>query len=143
MILGFTGTRHGMTDKQREMVRLLILKHLPTEARHGDCVGADADFHDLIRKMRHAKDCPIVGHVPLNGSIRARCDFDREEIPLPYLLRNQKIVDACELLIVCPSGNERDSDQRHSGTWSCYRYAKRMNRKRVIVYPDGTMQEEG
>ena len=52
MILGFTGTREGLTDKQKIllMTEVLFLQRQfgIEEAHHGACAGADHQFHDLV-----------------------------------------------------------------------------------------------
>jgi hypothetical protein len=45
MKVGFTGTRKGMTPQQRVAFAELVITLRPTQAHHGDCVGADAEFH--------------------------------------------------------------------------------------------------
>jgi|AACY02.6.fsa_nt_gi hypothetical protein len=47
-IVGFTGTRNGMTQKQRDAVSDLLYP-FPTSAigLHEDCVGADEVFNDI------------------------------------------------------------------------------------------------
>src|SRR5262245_38799399 len=50
--IGFTGTRHGMTPSQRLAVTAVVHEVAHDSgfvAHHGDCVGADAEFHDLCR----------------------------------------------------------------------------------------------
>jgi uncharacterized protein YyaL (SSP411 family) len=47
MVVGFTGTREGMTDAQQASVLRLLLELDPHGIHHGDSVGADAQSHDL------------------------------------------------------------------------------------------------
>jgi len=55
MRVGFTGTSQGMTRPQQEAVAALLLDPVPNEAHHGNCVGADAEFHAaLLLKRRSA-----------------------------------------------------------------------------------------
>ncbi len=50
-ILGFTGTRSGMTPEQKSAVRLhtqnLKTVHRDLVGLHGDCVGSDYDFDKI------------------------------------------------------------------------------------------------
>ncbi|MGN6107396.1 MAG: hypothetical protein ACTHU0_19965, partial [Kofleriaceae bacterium] len=47
--VGFTGTQRGMTPQQRERVWELV-RDRQFYAHHGDCVGADAEFDDIVRR---------------------------------------------------------------------------------------------
>lgn len=128
--LGFTGTQEGMTRKQRHAVLELIRAIEPDEAHHGDCIGADKDFHHL---MEGFEDVKIYVHPPLCDDKRAFC----EGIILPakdYLVRNQDIVRASTVLIATPKEYE---EQVRSGTWATARYAWKANKPIHIVLPDG------
>ena len=132
MIIGFTGTQNGMTPEQIGTVNYLLGKHKPEEVHHGDCKGADADFHNISRT--HKID--VVLHPPIKDVKRAFCSDYFEAAPKKdYLDRNRDIVDACELLIATPKEKEM---QQRSGTWYTIRYALRMHRRVIIVFPDGT-----
>ena len=52
MIIGFTGSRKGMTGEQAAVVMRLLLS--ATEGHHGDCVGADEQFHEMCMAQRRA-----------------------------------------------------------------------------------------
>src|SRR5574343_935929 len=100
MKIGFTGTQQGMTEEQVNSVAFFLTELQPTEIHHGDCIGADADFHKLVRTI-----CPaakIIIHPPINESKRAFCEGN---IVLPakeYLVRNRDIVDVSEIIIATP-----------------------------------------
>lgn len=49
----------------------------------------------------------------------------------PYLKRNIDIVDNTDILIGCPSGEEIV----RSGTWHTIRYAKKQNKKIMMIRP--------
>lgn len=137
MRVGFTGTRQGMTGLQRLAVKRLLAELCPSEAHHGDCLGADAEFHLLAYSL--TGDPRVVGHPPANNQMRAYCGFDYCHVPKPYLDRNHDIVDETDVLIAAPWGyveNER------SGTWATVRYARRQGRKIYLVLSDGTVKEE-
>jgi hypothetical protein len=51
MKIGFTGTRKGMSQHQKEQFVLKMFELDPSEFRHGDCEGADAEAHDIIREF--------------------------------------------------------------------------------------------
>ncbi len=130
MIIGFTGTQIGMTEIQKEKVKSFLLKNNIELVRHGDCVGADSDFHNICAELK----LKIIIHPPNIKSKRAFCKGD---IILPekwYIDRNHDIVDGCDLLIGTP---QQDTEQLRSGTWATIRFGKKTNKKVIIIYPDG------
>jgi hypothetical protein len=59
--VGFTGTSCGMTEFQREAVAAALREVGDVgEAHHGDCLGADAEFHALCGEL----GTPVVIHPP-------------------------------------------------------------------------------
>lgn len=133
MIVGFTGTRQGMTGLQRDNLSKLLdgLGDLVHEFHHGDCVGADSQAHDAACK----RSIQIVIHPGNDPKTRAWRDSDRVAHPRPMLSRNRDIVDASDLLIAAPNTPER----LHSGTWSTIRYAIRRGVRYYILHPDGSL----
>lgn len=136
MIVGFTGTQHGMTKAQRAAFRRLVLELGVTTFHHGDCVGSDAQAHNTVRKRTTAK---LVIHPPSNEGKRA---FSKHATftykAAPYLERNRNIVNRCQLLVATPGGM---SEELRSGTWFTVRYARKIKRPIVLVYPDGTTEK--
>lgn len=136
--VGFTGTRRGMTTYQRRRVHDalvgLLAKRTVTEFHHGWCVGADAQAHKIAADLGFK----IVGHPPKEKKHRARIKpgdvpIDvRMKRPLPYLERNRKIVEACDVLVATPK--ERKEVLR-SGTWATIREARRRGKTVIIVPP--------
>jgi hypothetical protein len=136
MKIGFTGTRYSMTINQRVVLRQdLLPSYGPGELHHGDCVGADAQAHQIACAALFR----IISHPPTNPVKRAFCKADEEREPRPYLERNYVIVRDTELLIACPG---ELTEQLRSGTWSTVRYARRLGRPVVLVFPDGTVKRE-
>ena len=134
MNIGFTGTRTGMSVAQENIVRALLFAGRPPQSasgfHHGDCIGADAEAHDLAKEIGWF----IVGHPPNKKQARAQCTCD---VMLPeedFLKRNRDIVDAVGLLIAAPDGLE---EELRSGTWATIRYAKKTHTHTVIVFPTG------
>lgn len=141
--LGFTGTQLGMTDIQAQIVfdEMMLFGQEPgeevTEAHHGCCVGADAQFDAMLAYMD--KSVVVHGHPPLNTGKMAKglyCDVMHP--PLEYLVRNRAIVDAVDTLFATPKGEE----ELRSGTWSTVRYARRKGINIRIVMPNGNMRFE-
>ena len=139
--VGFTGSREGLTEAQRQSLRQWLREHPPTEVRHGACIGTDAEFSCAV------VDCiPIGGEPPyevahpsnLKGTQWKECWADEIRKPLPPLDRNRNIVDAVDVLLVGPKGPE----ELRSGTWSCVRYARKSGKRIVIFWPNGEVTEE-
>lgn len=132
MKIGFTGTQKGMTSSQYNTVRTILDSVPVEECAHGDCIGADAQFNRLCIEF----DFPIIVHPPINPSKRAFCAAKNlhHRSKKPYLERNKNIVNECDLLIACPKTSKEET---RSGTWSTVRYAKKMKKRVVIVYPSG------
>ena len=132
MIFGFTGTRDGMTEAQGAALRALLLdlKEADNEFHHGDCVGADAQAHDIAASLGFF----IVVHPPMSGSKRAYKSGGVVRPALPYLCRNREIVWAASVLIATP---KEDAEVRRSGTWSTVRFAQKTSVPLYIIYPNG------
>lgn len=136
MIVSFTGTQAGMTPSQEQAVIALVEKLAPKEAHHGDCIGADFQFHGICQKA----GIPVHLHPCTISWKRAYCcgavGVAAEKPPLD---RNKDIVRACECLIATPKDME---EELRSGTWSTVRFARRRSKTIFIVFPDGSVKEE-
>lgn len=149
MNIGFTGTRHGMTPQQhvavyatmRELlhsVRLreaINLESIRVFAHHGDCVGADAQFHGCARRL----SLHIVGHLPVDETHRAFCSFDETREPLTHMRRNKQIVTAADIMIAAPFEAE---EQQRGGTWKTIGMTRKAKKPLALVLPDGTVNLE-
>ena len=136
VMIGFAGSRRGLTDGQRWLVRQVFGSFDAFELHHGDCVGADAEAHAIAEELgcRH-----IHLHPPVEEKLRAHCEARQDpdwmmwvHDPLPYLKRNRAIVDAAELVVVCPA---QSFEVLRSGTWATYRYAVRRKKPTVLITP--------
>ena len=135
MILGFTGTRDGMTASQQASFRGLLTEEV-TGFHHGCCLGADADAARIAAEAGHMI---VFGHpsdLPAMTSKVAVAGCDAVCPPQPPLARNRAIVSACESLIACPKGF---AEERRSGTWATVRHAVRTGKPVTVVWPDGTV----
>jgi len=128
MILGFTGTREGMSLKQFSTVRALLQETMPSEVHHGGCKGADAGFHVLARRL----GIKIILHPPVIMKNQVIFTADGIRPAAPYLVRNQHIVDETEGIVACPA---QSHEILRSGTWSTIRYARVRSKPISIIFP--------
>jgi len=126
MIVGFTGTRKGMTDGQVKYFASELSLLNATEFHHGDCIGADEQANKVARSM----GIKTAGHPPIDSKNRAFCKCDMWFEPKPYLERNCDIVNACDVLFVAPRFNY---EEQRSGTWSTFRFADKIGTKIIMV----------
>ena len=132
--LGFTGTRQGMSKNQKFLVNTIVeqVKHNYKKvfALHGDCIGADEEFHEIVSKHGLIS----VSYPPINDSYRAFTVNKHEQTPMDYLERDRWIVHDTHLLIGCPYNTE---SVRGSGTWYTIGHAKKTRKDHTIILRDG------
>lgn len=141
--LGFTATQRGLTRDQRMTLGSWVAMRARniSEAHHGDCVGGDDEFDQLL----HGATIPTVIHPPTIDAKRAFClrrvGFRpiTELDPSPYLVRNHHIVQATQALWAAPG---EMTEQLRSGTWATVRYARKLDRPIRFFWPDGTTTTE-
>lgn len=146
MHIAFTGTQKGMSREQMVFVARLLGRLIHDVAardilhcHHGCCVGADAEFHEILlrlRKVMPLTDGLIVihAHPPSDKKKMARIEgADVWYEAKPYLERNRDMVNAAELLIAMPKGPET----LRSGTWATIRYAVKTKKRYVIHITKG------
>lgn len=143
--IGFTGTRHGVTHEQSNtLYRLLraIREEVDTEIvlHHGDCVGADQTSHEHARLLGFSVEI----HPPENHKQRAFCTYPgkppKVHMEKPYLERNLDIVKAADVLFATPA--TVGEVFRGSGTWATIRYGRKHNKPTIIIWLDGSTEEE-
>ena len=102
--IGFTGSRFGLSEQQKKEIIAILDQCRTMVVNHGDCIGSDADFHDLCLKYRKdtGKDLTIQIHPPDNKSFRAFKLGDVIMKEEPYLKRNDNIIKQSNFLIACP-----------------------------------------
>lgn len=119
--IGFTGTRHGLSEEQKNQIKLILDKYDNIVVLHGDCIGSDTDFHNLCRnENKNIKICILP---PNNPTLRAFNSGDLILPEKPYLERNSDIVENSDILIACPL--DKNKEELRSGTWSTIRKAKK------------------
>jgi hypothetical protein len=138
-VLGFSGTRAGLTRLQLRALENFIADHMPELGRHGDCLGADEDFHDM---MVGVFDLPVIIHPPMSDKWRAWCEGAQEVLPpKEYLARNDDILHKSDFIVACPRTYEEQ--RRGSGTWSMIRHALAEDAEVHVIYPKGETVRPG
>ena len=131
-IVAFTGTQIGMTSAQKKALRNLLIEMKPRVLIHGDCIGADAEVHDIAVKLGievWIRPCIL-------SQKRAYKEGKILADPEDPIARNHKMVDQSHALIGAPKSPQ---EELRSGTWATARYAKKTDVLRWLVYPDGSM----
>lgn len=144
MIIGFTGTRWGMTDAQKRAVSRWLLQLLaggasnPDEIHHGDCYGSDDEFANMVHTAHPLTR--IVCHPPEDETHRAfNPHSDEMREPLSHFARNREIVAAAEVVIGTPREMTR---QERGGTWYTLDMAKKRSKSIVVFWPNGDLSAE-
>lgn len=133
--LGMTGNRDGISEEAQYTFQEFLNNTEIVEVHHGDCVGADKIFHDICK----TNNLKIIIHPPSNDSLRAFCESEFILEPDEYLERNKAIVDSTDMLIAFPS---TQFEMIRSGTWQTIRYARKLKKKILIIYPNGEQLNE-
>ena len=139
MIIGFTGTHIRITDAQKEELCKILDACNPTELHHGCCICADEYAHNIAQIL---DGCKIVIHPPVDKkAVFEPVDpWNTDTLPeRPYLVRNHDIVDTCDLLIALPF---EQKEVLRSGVWATIRYARKLGKKHLIIYPNGDITDE-
>lgn len=104
-----------MSASQKETLSDLLHMSLAYDFHHGDCVGADAEAHEIALSRSYT----VIVHPPIDDRLRAHCKAHDIREPKEYLARNRDIVDEVDFLVAAPNGEEK----ARSGTWYTIRYA--------------------
>ena len=129
MKIGFTGTRNGMTEAQKQQLYKLLSQY-SGEFHHGDCVGADTQAHEIAKELGFK----LILH-PSTAITRAWNTGDYENVPAPPLVRNKHIVNETQFMFATP---KEEGVVSFGGTWHAIRYAARQHRNVFIIWPNGT-----
>lgn len=148
MIIGFTGTRQiDKISKERlkllnTWVQMFILSQNYTFV-HGGAIGTDELFHNIIAYSQENIGATVdrdmsKKYIPFIkvrfGGTNIRELRGKYEIVPPepsYLTRNKKIADECDILIALPI--DKDAEELRSSTWATIRYARKENKKIIII----------
>lgn len=132
--VGFTGTQKDLTSRQFKVLGYLLLLLSPSEFHHGCCFGADTAAHYFALSNR----IPAFLHPSIDDKKQSICPGATQVyLKKDYIPRNHDIVDLTKLLIATPS---KMVETLRSGTWATIRYAKKLKRPVLIIYPDGTIE---
>lgn len=132
--VSFTGTRYGMTKKQRKSLLWLLRKLDGKRFHHGDCIGSD----EQAAKMAWELGMDVLKY-PSTASTRAYSPFGIcAQDPKHPLERNKDIVNIGDCLIACPQSL---NEELRSGTWHAVRYARKENHLIWFVWLDGSITE--
>ncbi len=127
MIVGFTGTRRGMSVTQLVQFERLLHELGASEFHHGGCIGADTE----ASKIAHRLLIIVVCHPPSNKKAIGNYYADVILHPKAYLIRNHDIVDIADVLIATPKENY---NVLRSGTWATIRYAEKLKMKCYKIF---------
>jgi len=135
--VGFTGTRDGFTRTQMEHFRAILADlacaHREGHFHHGDCEGADAEAHDLVRKL-----CPgwkiHVHPGPEGDARRAHRKGDLFYPAKTHFARNRDIVRASQLVVGVSVAGAR---LERGGTWYTLDFAVKSKIPTKVLWPAG------
>lgn len=134
--IGFTGTRRGMSEGQKERLIKYLDQLNPRYFHHGGAKGADKEAYEIARNV-----IPGIVLICWPCNLKDQQDFDPAEQNVIHaeqapLERNRDIVHASDILLAAPG---EDQEQLRSGTWSTVRYAKKL-RKNVVLIKRGVLE---
>lgn len=129
---GFTGTRAGMSDFQKQMVERSLTKGQPVIFRHGGAYGGDTESHRLWKRVcakSHANIWPADEKRAsiFRGDIRTTV-----ESPMDPLSRNIRIVELSKFVLAAPNN---EFEEQRSGTWQTIRESFKRDRPVLIIWP--------
>lgn len=139
--MGFTGTRKGMTEPQKRIVRVIMqvffVKHKSLHI-NGLCYGADRDALLIAHEIGYLID----GH-PSTIEMSVQKDLfgllHNLYAPRDPMLRNCDIVRGSDRMIATPGGM---NEEVRSGTWHAIRQTRGAIKPLYIVWPDGKLTVE-
>lgn len=131
MRIGFTGTRNAITEFQYTKLYEAIKELHETVgiemAHHGDCVGADATFHDICEEL----GIPITIHPPVDDKLRAWKKSEHMPEEKTYFARNRAIVEESDQMFGVPY----TMVETKGGTWYTINYSKKKEVPVRIIFP--------
>lgn len=162
-VIGFTGTRSGMSLPQMSTVRGLVAAlafekvsrgqpHAAPAAAlfglHGDCIGADRHFDDICVELGIDRKCwPCTFNGNADHGLRANTQIQTDSRPWAELYaeptnpakRNKGIVTAATVMIATPP----TAAPVRGGTWMTIEMTRKAKKPLFLVLPDGDLIIEG
>jgi hypothetical protein len=137
--IGVTATQRGASPAQlwwlRGQFALAKRRYGHVTLHHGDCVGGDAEAHELA--LEFGFDIEI--HPPQNPDKRAFCGIGEERTVIHptkgYHGRNFDIVHDSQALLGMPEGHQ--SSYPRSGSWATLRVAIKQSKPIRYCLPNG------
>ena len=135
MKLSITGTRRGLSDFQFNFINDFIFNNKEVNTVvHGAAHGVDSELHRIAYMGGVGIEIYPANDVPSN---LPNLEYAEDIVIHPYgtaLERNKLIVCRGDMLIGFP---KQDYEELRSGTWAAIRYARKIDKPRLIVYPHG------
>lgn len=128
-----------MTFEQKVAVTHVLRLRTPLRVHHGACEGADRDFSTLCRQFPIGQTFWPGSQEQWDWAKFAQSEGDAVEDIRPVLQRNSYIVKSSSALLVTP---RRSYEVRRSGTWATVRYARKLGRPILVIWPDGRTSKE-
>ncbi len=139
--IGFTGTRKGLTEKQRRVLTsqlryALQSKNMPLSFLHGGCIGADEQAAMIAGNLGY----DLIEFPSDLAYMRTRLvSHETRSVKAP-LARNDDIIEECDRLYACPKEMYEPNPGRGQGTWTTIRHARKANRRTIIIWPNGMIE---
>lgn len=141
VIVGFTGTRKGMTLPQQVTLRGVLCYLRCSVFSQGECQGADEEAAWIAWRLGCAVESePGVGSGGLSPfQSKNMPPVSKRWAPKHYIKRNEFIVEGADFVIACPF---QLTEQFNGGTWWTIKYAREKHASLMIIWPDGNTQLE-
>lgn len=149
-IIGFTGTRSGMSLLQLPTVRGIVASiawgciGVRMHGLHGDCVGADLHFDQICTELGIDRQCwPCTFNGNADHGLRANTQIQKSSQPWATIYaeptnparRNRGIVEAATVMIATPP----TAHPVRGGTWMTIEMTRKAKKPLFLVLPDGDL----
>lgn len=136
MDLGFTGTQQGPMSREQSYTVIELIagfrRGRKLRFHHGCCIGWDDQAARFARLLGYR----LIGHPPMNTEKMCSVVNDENFPPDGYISRDHHIVQVSRILIAAV---KRNHEELRSGTWATVRYAAKIGRPGLVVWPNGDL----